>query len=258
MEVKNSDIRGHAWFLCKHNYKKLLIVTLLISIFLVIGDMAGTVASLLISLVFSPIINVGMIRFVRKLWHGEDAGPADLVAYPSYTLRIWGIAIPVNLLTSGLSILASMMIAYATTLSYVSSTVYLVVLLVFGLLMIVLTYWLTIRLSLAYTAFVLNPDTRAFDCIKASWRATRGHFWRVFCNMIVLMLPLYICTFILTYAFNLTGILYAIFYLLVETLLEGYIYLGEYGLAELLLTGHVDIPRKPESDDRPEHQALPK
>ncbi len=248
MQIKNSEIRSRAWELCKKNYGKILVVTLIVSLISMLAASLSSWIAMLILLIFSPVVEMGMIRFSQNLWHGQPAGVSDLFAYMDHLLRIWGIQLLCSLAQFGITLLSSLLTTAISAVSILGggttaspsagvSIVYIVLIIVLAILSI----WLSLRLSLASTAFVLNPELPAMECIRNSWNSTRGNVMRIFCNSLCVSLPLIIATALISLLLGTSGVLALVLDLIFSTLFQGYIYIGEYGLAEYLLTGYVRL-----------------
>ena len=237
-DISNSAIRQRAWALCRKNYMKILSITLTVSLitwiaelvlsFFAFNEALAVVASLVLAMV-TTVLQFGMSLFALHIWRNESAGRGELTAMLGYIPRIIGIV----LLIAAVTVVPTLATSVLATLFISMLPVYILVMIP----AVVVIYWATLRISLAPLAFVMDPETKAVDCIRASWNASRGNIWRIFCNSFVLNLPLAISLALMGMFFVEDSLIYGVITLLFQTLFSGYIALGETGLGELLLTG---------------------
>lgn len=225
--AENRDIRQRAWTLCKRNYWRILgatalvaLVTLLISIVSAFLGELGTVFAAILSLLLSPILDVGLLQYILHLWHEEPCGYDALFRHAHSLPRIWAISLLTSLASLGMTL----------ALGLASLTIILVIPAALAAI------YISIRLSIAQTAFLLHPERTAAQLIGDSWRATRGCVWRVFCNTFVLSLPLAVASALTNFILTEDSIPALIVSSLFSALFNGYILLGQVGLNELLLS----------------------
>lgn len=120
-------------------------------------------------------------------------------------------------------------------------------------LMLFITIYMSFRLNLALTAFVLHPEYRAGRCIKTSMKATKRNVWRIFCHGFMLGLPVVIAEILISAINHLSGNLenaiivavVAIVTMLISLLLSFYTSLGSFGLQRQLIRNQ--MPKKQKS-----------
>lgn len=123
------------------------------------------------------------------------------------------------------------------------------------LLMLLVTIYMSFRLNLSLTAFVLHPEYRAGQCIRTSMKATKRNVWRIFCHSFMLALPVIIAEILITTINNLSVnienviifTIVTIITMLISMLLSFYASLGTFGLQRQLI--RKQTPKK--------HKALP-
>jgi len=250
--MTNKEIRRRAWDLCRQHFWKLLTASLFISLLTslvsaplsmaaaqnpaVLGS-AMTFLSLLLLILLVVILEAGLLQYIANLWHDEPAGIPTLFTHAGKVFRLLGI------------MLLTMLMMYAAALPGVfvmeligSFVPFLSVVLAFVLM--VFMFYVMLRISPAMTAFVLNPGLTAMQCIKTSWRATKGSVRRIFGHMFMLMLPMFAASLLISlltpaaagYASPIANAIVSIVTLLITTLFTIYMQFGQYGLNELLLT----------------------
>lgn len=246
--MSNREIRARAWELCRTDFWKILgasvfvsvVTTVCMSIGMLLGSL-GVMMAVAAMLILMPVLEAGMVQFTGNLWNDRYAGIATLFTHTDKVGRIWGIMLQTLLLELVIMLPVMGLLGVLTLLAGSASAAVMVVSIVVAIVMIVAMIWLTIRLSLPLFAMVLNPFARASECIRISWNATRGNVRRIFCHMFILALPLIIMEALLQsfMIFNQTsGVVYFILNLastLLASLFNGYLTLGQYGLAEQLI-----------------------
>lgn len=257
--MSNKEIRQQAWEICKGNFPHVLAMMFVVSMISLAASLLGTALggssfiAVLPTLVLLPVLEVGTMQFVANLWHGEYAGMGALFQHANSFLRLWGIELIVALIMLIICIpavlLGSAIISFAALISPTIATAASIATLIVALVMVIVIVYVTSRLSLAYPAFILNPDRTAKECLLTSWSASKGNVKRIFCNALILNLPLIIAQVMVNVLLSdglYSSVIINIIISLFEALFTGYIALGEYGLAEQLLTHRA-----------PEQEALP-
>ncbi len=123
------------------------------------------------------------------------------------------------------------------------------ILLIAALLLICLAAWLIMRTIMTFPCAILYPEKGAFQCLAASWKASKGNIKRILGNAIALNWPVILIRLLLILApmlhQRLTGHTLSAtakdsWFLALSTLTNilftGYITLGAYALYETLLT----------------------
>ena len=246
--MSNREIRARAWELCKADFWKILgasmfisvVTTLCMSVGMLLGAL-GILMAVAAMLILMPVLEAGMVQFTGDLWNGRYAGIATLFTHTDKVGRIWGIMIQTFLLELVIILPIMGLLGVLTLLADSASAAVMVVSIIAAIAMVVTMIWLSIRLSLPVFAMVLNPFAKASECIRISWNVTRGNVLRIFCHMFILALPMIIMEVLLQsfMIFNQTsGVVYFILNLastLLASLFNGYLTLGQYGLAEQLI-----------------------
>lgn len=246
--MSNREIRARAWELCRTDFWKILsasvfvsvVTTVCMSVGMLLGSL-GVMMAAAAMLILMPVLEAGMVQFTGNLWNDRYASIATLFTHTDKVGRIWGIMLQTLLLELVIMLPVMGLLGVLTLLADSASATVMVVSIIVAIVMIVAMFWLTIRLSLPLFAMVLNPFARASECIRISWNATRGNARRIFCHMFILALPLIIMEALLQsfMIFNqASGIVYFILNLastLLASLFNGYLTLGQYGLAEQLI-----------------------
>ena len=245
--MSNREIRARAWALCRADFWKILgasvfvsvVTTLCMSVGMLLG-MMGILMAVAAMLILMPVLEAGMVQFTGNLWNDRFASISTLFTHTDKVGRIWGIMIQTFLLELAL-ILPFMGVIGILTLLGGNSVAIMIIYVAVAVVMIVAMFWLSIRLSLPVFAMVLNPFSKASECIRISWNVTRGNVRRIFCHMFILSLPLIIMEALLQsfMIFNQTSnVVYFILNLastMLASLFNGYLTLGQYGLAEQLI-----------------------
>lgn len=266
--VTNSEIRKRAWTLCKANFGKILSVTFFYSLVTTLVALLGTslaaympvlgIALLIFAVIVLPAMEIGLIRFAADVWHEQPTGFGVLLQYFNRLPRIWGVSLLASLPVLAIYIpIIAMIVAELLTAGELSLLVAVIAVLVVPTLSI-LAIWIELRFSLALTCLVTSPELRAVDCLKTSWRASKKNCGRIFCNSLVLSLPLAISQLLIEFLIptGSAGIMVFIAGIattLIQTLFTGYISLGQFGLAEYLLNGgDAQFPSLPAPEDEDE------
>ena len=246
--MSNREIRARAWELCRTDFWKILsasvfvsvVTTVCMSVGMLLGSL-GVMMAAAAMLILMPVLEAGMVQFTGNLWNDRYASIATLFTHTDKVGRIWGIMLQTLLLELVIMLPVMGLLGALTFLADSASAAVMVAGIVMAIAMVIAMFWLTIRLSLPLFAMVLNPFARASECIRISWNATRGNVRRIFCHMFILALPLIIMEALLQsfMIFNqASGIVYFILNLastLLASLFNGYLTLGQYGLAEQLI-----------------------
>ena len=246
--MSNREIRARAWELCRTDFWKILsasvfvsvVTTVCMSVGMLLGSL-GVMMAAAAMLILMPVLEAGMVQFTGNLWNDRYASIATLFTHTDKVGRIWGIMLQTLLLELVIMLPVMGLLGALTLLADSASAAVMVAGIVMAIAMVIAMFWLTIRLSLPLFAMVLNPFARASECIRISWNATRGNARRIFCHMFILALPLIIMEALLQsfMIFNqASGIVYFILNLastLLASLFNGYLTLGQYGLAEQLI-----------------------
>lgn len=246
--MSNREIRARAWELCRTDFWKILsasvfvsvVTTVCMSVGMLLGSL-GVMMAAAAMLILMPVLEAGMVQFTGNLWNDRYASIATLFTHTDKVGRIWGIMLQTLLLELVIMLPVMGLLGVLTFLADSASATVMVAGIVMAIAMVIAMFWLTIRLSLPLFAMVLNPFARASECIRISWNATRGNVRRIFCHMFILALPLIIMEALLQsfMIFNqASGIVYFILNLastLLASLFNGYLTLGQYGLAEQLI-----------------------
>ena len=246
--MSNREIRARAWELCRTDFWKILsasvfvsvVTTVCMSVGMLLGSL-GVMMAAAAMLILMPVLEAGMVQFTGNLWNDRYASIATLFTHTDKVGRIWGIMLQTLLLELVIMLPVMGLLGALTLLADSASAAVMVAGSVMAIAMVIAMFWLTIRLSLPLFAMVLNPFARASECIRISWNATRGNVRRIFCHMFILALPLIIMEALLQsfMIFNqASGIVYFILNLastLLASLFNGYLTLGQYGLAEQLI-----------------------
>lgn len=246
--MSNREIRARAWELCRTDFWKILsasvfvsvVTTVCMSVGMLLGSL-GVMMAAAAMLILMPVLEAGMVQFTGNLWNDRYASIATLFTHTDKVGRIWGIMLQTLLLELVIMLPVMGLLGVLTFLADSASAAVMVAGIVMAIAMVIAMFWLTIRLSLPLFAMVLNPFARASECIRISWNATRGNARRIFCHMFILALPLIIMEALLQsfMIFNQTsGVVYFILNLastLLASLFNGYLTLGQYGLAEQLI-----------------------
>lgn len=249
--MTNKEIRRRAWTLCRENFWTILGATFLMSLISTMmlnlvsmpsDSLLPTVAMIALS-VLSTIMNLGLIRFILDIWHGQ---PTALSVLFSQRRRFWTSVLSsmlLGLIFMGILIAFSILIVVFIS---VSETLGSVIAIIATIAICVLILWIALRFDMTAACIVLRPSLGATDCMRASWRASKGNVGRLFCNMFVLNLPLVAAETLLIgyqtflYANGQTlnafgSIVLDVASTLISALLTGYIALGTYALHEQLL-----------------------
>lgn len=247
-EMSNRSIRQRAWELCRGNFWKIFgascFISLLVMTCTVLGMLMGTVGAMMAALattIMMPVLEVGMIQFSGNLWNGEFASVGTLFEHTDKIGRIWGILFQILLRELPVMLAYGAVMACLDLIGEAAPMAMAVVSVVVSLAAMVLGGWVAVRLSLPTYALVLNPNLRASECIRTSWNATRGKVWRIFCHIFILMLPMIVLQVLVQsfHFFNQTSGLAAFVINFATTLLtslfNGYLTLGQYGLAQQLI-----------------------
>lgn len=252
--MTNKEIRGRAWELCREKFGLILSATFLLSLIssLTMSITAYvqipllTLAATVFLGVITAIVTLGMVRFILDLWHGETPALSTLF---SQKHRFWTFVcyfILMSLIITGVMLAVMVPLTILGSVAMASSALYQIFMIVALPLMLVPVMWFTLRFELALTCMVIRHSYRTTECMRIAWRASKGKIWRLFCQMLVLNLPLFLAQGLLfgyqTYL-SLTGqmlnavgtILLDLGSILITALLSGYIYLGTYALHEQLL-----------------------
>lgn len=271
--MSNKEIRQQAWEICKGKFPRVLAMMFVVSMISLAASLLGAAVggssfiAVLPTLVLLPILEVGTMQFVANLWHGEYSGMSVLFQHANRFLRLWGIELIVALIAlvicipaAILGVVGAIIVPFASLSSFVSlssfaiETAISIATLIAALVLIIVIAYVMLRLSLVYPAFIMNPERTAKECIRTSWTMSKGNVKRIFCNTLILNLPLIIAQIMVNallsdglYSSTIISIIIALF----EALFTGYIALGEYGLAEQLLTH-----RTPEQNALPSADSL--
>lgn len=250
--MTNREIRKQAWKLCKENFWRILgasfltslISTLLVSIASVTGSPVLLFVAEIALMVISVLMTLGMVRFILDIWNGQ---PTSISVLFSQKSRFW-TSVCSGLLIGLISLAIMLPVGLlCVAISSVSETVGLVLTVILMIAACVLLVWIMLRYEMITTCIVLNPSMRATECMRTTWRASKGNIGRLFCNALVLNLPLLVAQMLLIgyqvflsmngQALNFFGsLLLDVASLLISSLLTGYIALGTYALHEQLLS----------------------
>ena len=255
--MTNKEIRKKAWELCKANFWRLLGVTLFISLItapFMIPQMAGimstadgsmpnsgvvasSVVSILLMMIVASILEAGLLQYFSNLWNGQPAGIRTLFTHARRVLRLIGIGL-LTILCMYAVMIPGLLAAVLLSSFLRAFTVVVMIALAVALIHVML------RITPATTAFILDPSRTAWQCIKTSWRATKGNTRRIFCHGFALILPGFAASLLITlltpvtgaYASAIANTIVTVATLLFTALFSIYMQLGMYGLNEYLLT----------------------
>lgn len=247
-EMSNREIRRRAWDLCRGNFWKIFgascFISILITACTVLGALMGILGMLIAvaaMLILTPVLEVGMVQFTGNLWNDEFASISTLFTHTDKIGRIWGILFQL-LLRALLVMLPFGAVMFASGLiGGTAPTMMIAVNIAVALASLAVMFWIGIRLSLPLFALVMHPQLKASECIRVSWNVTRGKVWRIFCHSLILALPM-IAMEVLVQLFihfnQINGVGSFVLNLattLLSALFNGYITLGQYGLAQQLI-----------------------
>lgn len=247
-EMSNREIRRRAWDLCRGNFWKIFgascFISILVTVCFALGMLMGALGMLMAvaaMLILMPVLEVGMVQFTGNLWNDEFASISTLFTHTDKIGRIWGILF--QLLLRVLLVMlpfSAVMFAFGLIGETAPATLIAANIAV-ALATLAVMFWIGIRLSLPLFALVMYPQLKASECIRVSWMATRGKVWRIFCHMLILALPMIameVLVQVFIYFNQTNGVAYFVLNLatmLLSSLFNGYITLGQYGLAQQLI-----------------------
>lgn len=255
--MTNKEIRKKAWELSKANFWRLLGVTLFIALITVPfilpyaavfmsttdGSMPGAGASLTASvsiflmMIVAPILEAGLLQYLSNLWNGQAAGIRTLFTHARRVLRLIGIGLLTVLCMYAVMIPGMLLLMLLG--SFVPFLAFIV-----GILWVIAIVFVMFRISPAMTAFILDPDRKAVQCIGTAWRATKGNVRRMFSHSFMLILPYFAASLLIAlltpvtgaYASAIANTIVSVATMLFSALFSIYAQIGMYGLNEQLLT----------------------
>lgn len=271
--MTNKEIRRRAWELCRTHFRMILgasflislISSLMINIVYLLGD--SPVSSLVtIGLaVLSAIMTLGMVRFILDIWHEQ---PTFLSVLFSQRHRFW-TNVRCGLLLGLIVVGIAMVVTFPLVLSVAATESMTLPAILITVAASVLIIWIGLRFEMTTACVVLRPDLGARACMRTAWRASKGNVFRLFCNALILNLPLLAAQALLMgYQIFLSmrgqmlngfgAIVLDIASMLISALLTGYIALGTYALHEQLLDAYAPVPPQnielPASEESNENQ----
>lgn len=268
--VTNKEIRRQAWKAARQKFWPFVGFSFVFALILVPLMLAGMlltefvpalgVVVMIALFVIYPGLIVGMQQYICNVWHGLPAGVGTLFSRMKSTGRAWGVLFLMCAMMFGVMI--PIMFAFTFTVFLPSETGMIMSLMmtVLSIGAFILLFWLMMRFSVALVCIVVRPGFGVFECMGASWRATRGNFWRIFGHNFMLSLPIlaltmateFVGVFLFDSANELLYMLVMLAAILPQILFTFYYALGTFGLAEHLLDAACPLP-----SEEPDPNALP-
>lgn len=263
--VSNKEIRQKARALLKANFGRIFGLGLLMTVIsmapslmmemmtsvLVTSDLALFLYYVVNIAVFvlSMGLTVGFYQVCRNVWNGEPAGVGTLFSKFKRIPRMLGISFIMGALITVAYIPLLLVLMIGAFMSEVISGIAIALMVLVVVAIFIAIIWAELRFSLAHYCIVVRPELGIFECLRASWIATKGKVWRVFCHvfwmalpatiaMILSMIPILLMTVIFSgMSAEILLIVEMLVIMLTAAAMQGYVSLGQYGLAEYLLNG---------------------
>lgn len=266
--VTNKEIRRQAWKAARQKFWSFVGLSFVFGLIMFALVLAGTlltefvpavgVVVMIAMFVVYPGLIVGMEQYTCNVWHGWPAGVGTLFSKMKSTGRAWGVLFLMCAMMFGVMIPIMFALTFTVFLPSETGMIMSLMMTVLSIGAFILLFWLTMRFSAAIACIVVRPGFGVFECMGASWRATRGNFWRIFGHSFMLSLPILALTmatelvsfFLIDSDNELFYILVMLAALLPQLLFTFYSALGTFGLAEHLLDIACPLPSE-------EPEALP-
>jgi len=245
--IMNPVFRHRAWTLYKKQFKSVVgvaalaeLLTLAVSLvaeFFIQSPIVYETLTLL-SIGITMFLSIGLYQMAKHAWHEEQFDRLCLFQHFGRFGRALGITILITLPTILYAVIIGGLLVITLLLGNTDASLALAIFVLPVIIPLsILTVYFQYRLTMAYSVFVLNPETRAMDCVRTAWRSSKGFAGRLFCHNFVLSLPLLGGNLIISSMFVSAPIIALCLSSALSILYSGYFYIATFALEEYLLTG---------------------